>query len=98
MTQAQLLLAAGLFSIGLYGLLTRRTAIGALVSIEVMANAANINLIVFSRLQGGSVGQVTALFLLALTVAEVVVGVAIVLLLFRTHKDSRLELASEFKH
>lgn len=98
MTFAYLLLAAGLFSIGLYGLLTRRSAIGALVSIELMANAANLNLVALGGLQGGGFGQVFALFLLALTVAEVVIGIAIVMLLFRTHKDSQLELANDFKH
>ncbi|HEY6560452.1 MAG TPA: NADH-quinone oxidoreductase subunit NuoK [Polyangiaceae bacterium] len=93
-----LLLAAALFCVGLYGLLTRRSALGALISIELMANAANINLVACSRSQSGGFAQVFALFLLALTVAEVVIGIAIVLLLFRTHKDAELTLARDFKH
>jgi NADH-quinone oxidoreductase subunit K len=93
-----LLLSSALFCIGLFGLLTRRNPIAALLSIEIMANAANINLIAFSRYTPGGTGQVFALFLLALTVAEVVIGISIVLLLFRTHKGARLELASEFRN
>jgi len=78
-----LLLAALLFSIGVFGLLTRRNAIGILLSIELMANAVNINLVAFSRVHGGATGQVFALFAIALTVAEVAVGLALVILMAR---------------
>ena len=83
---AYLLLAAMLFSIGLYGVFTRKNALAILVSIELMANAVNINLVAFSRFTGELVGQGFALFSIALTVAEVVIGMAIVILLYRTHK------------
>jgi len=73
-----------MFSIGVYGLLTRRNAVGILLSVELMANAVNINLVAFSRQHGGPAGQVFALFAIALTVAEVAVGLALVILLSRT--------------
>jgi NADH-quinone oxidoreductase subunit K len=82
--QVCLLVAALLFSIGVFGLLTRRNAIGILLSVELMANAVNINLIAFSRQFGGATAQVFALFAIALTVAEVAVGLALVILLSRT--------------
>ena len=82
-----LLLAALLFSIGVFGLLTRRNAVGILLSVELMANAVNINLVAFSRVHGGATGQVFALFAIALTVAEVAIGLALVILLARTRKS-----------
>ncbi|MCC6215067.1 MAG: NADH-quinone oxidoreductase subunit NuoK [Polyangiaceae bacterium] len=92
-----LLLAAALFSLGVFGVVTRRNAIGVLASVELMANAVNLNLVAFSRHHAGPTGQVFALFSIALTVAEVVVGLALVLLLFRAKGDVRIELASELK-
>jgi NADH-quinone oxidoreductase subunit K len=94
---AYLVLSAGLFALGVYGLVTRRNAIGVLASIELMANAVNINLVAFSRFIGGHVGQVFALFAIAITVAEVVVGLALVIILYRAKGDVRLELMSELK-
>ncbi len=93
-----LILSASLFCIGLYGLLTHRNAIGLLLSLELMANATNINLIAFSRFRGDHIGQVFALFSIALTVAEVVVGLAIVILLHRAYRDVRVARASEFRN
>ena len=81
-----LLLAALLFAIGVFGLLTRRNAIGILLSVELMANAVNINLVAFSRLHGGPTGQVFALFAIALTVAEVAIGLALVILMSRLRR------------
>lgn len=92
-----LLLSAALFCLGLFGLLTRKGAIGVLIAIELMANAVNLNLIAFSRFRGDVTGQVFGLFSIALTVAEVAVGLAIVILLYRSRKDILLELASEMK-
>lgn len=94
---AYLLLAAGLFALGVFGLVTRRNAVGVLASIELMANAVNINLVAFGRFLGGSTGQVFATFSIALTVAEVVVGLALVILLYRSKGDVLLELASDLK-
>jgi len=94
--RAVLLVATALFSIGIYGLLTRRQAVALLLSIEVMANAANLVFVAFAR-YGGAPGHPLVLFALAITVAEVAVGLALVLLLYRRHGDTLLELASEAK-
>jgi NADH:ubiquinone oxidoreductase subunit K len=94
---AVLLVAAAMFCAGVYGLVTQRHAIGILVSIELMVNAANINLVAFGYLRGGTFGQAMALFVLALTVAEVVIGLAILLLMHRTKGDIQVDLASELK-
>ncbi len=82
-----LMLAALLFSVGLFGVLTRQNTIAILISIELMANAVNINLVAFSRFSQDLLGQGFALFSIALTVAEVVIGLAIVILIYRTHTD-----------
>lgn len=92
-----LLLATALFCVGVYGLLARRQMVAILLSVELMANAANIVFIAFGHFRGGLTGQVFTVFSLALTVAEVVVGLALVLLLYRRHGDTRVDLASEMK-
>lgn len=89
-----LLLAAAMFSIGVFGLLTRKNAIGVLLSVELMANAVNVNLVAFSRYLGDARGQVFALFAVALTVAEVVIGMALVLYLHRSRKTVELDQAN----
>lgn len=80
-----LALAAILFAIGVFGVLTRRNAIGILMSLELMFNAANINLVVFNKYIGPDnlIGQIFALFVVVIAAAEAVVGLAIVLLLYR---------------
>ena len=92
---AYLLLASAMFAIGVYGLMTRRHLIGVLLAVELMANAANLSFVAFGRFRGGPAGQTFALFGLALTVAEVAVGLALVLLLYRSHGDTKVDLASE---
>jgi len=92
-----LTVAAVLFALGVYGILSRRNAIGVLLAVELMANAVNINLVAFSRYAVGAMGQVFALFAIALTVTEVVVGLAIVVLLYRSRSDVLIELASDLK-
>lgn len=90
-------LATALFCVGVYGVLTRKQVIAILLSVELMANAANLLFIAFGRYRGGAQGQIFALFSLSLTVAEVAVGLALVILLYRAHGDTRVELASEMK-
>lgn len=92
-----LLLAAALFSLGLYGVASRPNAVGLLASVELMANAVNLNFVAFSRFLAHGTGQVFALFSTAITVAEVVVGLALVIVLFRARGDVQLDLASELK-
>ena len=83
-----LALAAILFAIGVFGVLTRRNAIGILMSLELMFNAANINLVTFNKFVGPDnlTGQIFALFVIVIAAAEAVVGLAIVLLLYRNWK------------
>jgi len=76
-----------LFSIGIAGLLIRRNILLVLLSIELMLNAANLNLIAASSLHGHVDGQITAFFVMVIAAAEVSIGLAITLLLFR-NKDS----------
>ena len=77
-----------LFAIGLYGILTRRNIIGILISIELILNAANINLIAFSKTTSLSpeTGQVFAIFVIAIAATAAAIGLAIVLALYRTKK------------
>jgi NADH-quinone oxidoreductase subunit K len=92
---AYLTLAALVFAIGLFGVLTRRNAIGILLGIELMLNAATINLVAFARFHGDLLGLVFALFTIAITVAEVAVGLAIVIVIFRVRRTveaDRLDL------
>ena len=83
---AYLILAALVFSIGLFGVLTRRNAIGILLGIELMLNAVNINLVTFARFRADLAGLVFTLFTIAITVAEVAVGLAIVIVIFRVRR------------
>jgi len=88
-----LLVAAGLFSIGLYGVLSRRNAIGILMGIELMLNAVNINLITFWRYVDAVriTGQVFAIFIFAVAAAEVAVGLALVIAIYRNRETVIVE-------
>jgi NADH-quinone oxidoreductase subunit K len=83
-----LVFGAFLFAAGIYGALTRRNIIGILLSIELILNAANINLVAFSRMTSlaPETGQIFAIFVISLAAAAAVVGLAIVLALFRVRK------------
>jgi NADH-quinone oxidoreductase subunit K len=90
-----LVLAALVFSIGLFGVLTRRNAVGILLGIELMLNAVNINLVAFGRFHGDLMGVIFTLFTISITVAEVAVGLAIVIAIFRVRRTveaDRLDL------
>lgn len=80
-----LLLGAGLFCVGVYGVLTRRNAVAILMAIELMLNAANINLIAFARFVDPErlLGHSFAVFVIAVAAAEAAVGLAIVLCIYR---------------
>jgi NADH-quinone oxidoreductase subunit K len=86
--QAYLTLAAVVFCLGLFGAVTRRNTIGILLGIELMLNAVNINFVAFSRFHGGDAGMIFTLFAICITVAEVALGLAIVILLFRTRRTA----------
>lgn len=91
--QHYLLLGAALFAIGLFGALTRRNSIGILMSIELMFNAANINLVAFNRFLHPEVlqGQAGALFVITVAAAEVTVGLALVLAIYRSFQTIYVE-------
>ena len=84
--QAYLLLTAALFSIGLFGVVTRRNTIGILLGIELMLNAVNINLVAFARFNASVAGMVFTVFTICITVAEVALGLALVILIFRVRR------------
>ena len=88
-----LVFAAFLFSAGVYGVLARRNAVLVLMSIELMLNAVNINLIAFNAFLQDKIlaGQVFALFVVAVAAAEVGIGLAIVLLIFRNRETVNID-------
>ena len=87
------LLATALFSLGLYGVLTRRNAVLILASVELMLAAVNVNLVVFDvYLQDAlHAGQIFSLFILAVAAAEVGVGIAIILLIYRNRQSADVD-------
>jgi NADH:ubiquinone oxidoreductase subunit K len=86
-----LLLSAFLFRTGVYGVLARRNGVLVLMSVELMLNAVNINLVAFSARLNDVAGQVFALFVIAIAAAEVGVGLAIVLLIYRNRVGVNLD-------
>jgi len=82
-----LLLSSVLFCIGVYGVLARRNGVLVLMSIELILNAVNINLVAMGAFTGNVAGEVFALFVIAIAAAEVGVGLAIVLLIYRNRKS-----------
>jgi NADH:ubiquinone oxidoreductase subunit K len=86
-----LLLGAALFAVGVYGVIARRNGVAVLMSIELILNAVNINLIAFSAMHGDLSGQVFALFVIAVAAAEVGVGLAIVLAIYRNRRSVDLD-------
>ena len=88
-----LLLGAALFSIGIYGVLSRRNAVLVLLSVELMLAAVNINMVAFDRVNQDLVagGQIFSLFIIAVAAAEVGIGLAIVLLIFRNRRSANVD-------
>lgn len=82
-----LIFAAVLFCIGVYGVLVRKNGVLILMSIELILNSVNINLVAFGAYNGDIAGQVFALFVIAVAAAEVGVGLAIVLLIYRNRRS-----------
>jgi NADH-quinone oxidoreductase subunit K len=80
---AYVFLSAALFMTGVVGVLIRRNFIIVLMSVEIMLNAANINLVAFSHYLNSMAGQVSALFIIAVAAAEAAVGLAIIIVIFR---------------
>jgi NAD(P)H-quinone oxidoreductase subunit 4L len=92
-----LILAAFLFCTGIYGVLARRNGVLVLMSVELMLNAVNINLVAFSAFTKNVSGQVFALFIITIAAAEVGVGLAIVLLIYRNLRSPDLDEVDQLK-
>jgi NADH:ubiquinone oxidoreductase subunit K len=80
-----------LIAIGIYGLVVKRNAIRMIFAIEIIANAANINLVAFSRSVNNAQGQLFALFSIAIAAAEVAVGLGIIIVAYRLYKEIDVE-------
>jgi NADH:ubiquinone oxidoreductase subunit K len=88
-----LILAAALFAMGVYGLLVRRNIVLILLSVELMLNAVNINLVAFESVLVSSeaIGQIFAIFVITIAAAEVGIGLAIVLMIFRNRRSANVD-------
>jgi NADH-quinone oxidoreductase subunit K len=91
-------LAAALFTIGAVGVLVRRNAIVLFMCVELMLNAGNLALVTFSRINGNLDGQVIAFFVMVVAAAEVVVGLAIIMSIFRTRRSASVDDANLLKY
>jgi NADH-quinone oxidoreductase subunit K len=91
-------LSAILFTIGGVGVLVRRNAIIIFMSIELMLNAANLAFVAFARMHGNLDGQVIAFFVMVVAAAEVVVGLAILMAIFRTRRSASVDEANLLKY
>ena len=95
-----ILLGAAMFSVGLYGVLTRRNAVLVLASVEIMLAAVNINLVAFDTYLADPefTGQIPALFVIALAAAEVGIGIAIILMIFRNRHSADVDELNLMKY
>jgi NADH-quinone oxidoreductase subunit K len=93
-----IVLSAVLFSIGAVGVLIRRNAIVLFMCIELMLNAANLALVTFARMNGTLDGQIMAFFSMVVAAAEVVVGLAIIMSIFRTRRSASVDDANLLKY
>jgi NADH-quinone oxidoreductase subunit K len=93
-----LYLSAILFTIGTVGVLTRRNAIVVFMCIELMLNAVNLTLVTFSRMNGSLDGQIIAFFVMVVAAAEVVVGLAIIMSIFRARRSASVDDANLLKY
>ena len=92
-----LILSAFLFCVGVYGVLARRNGVLVLMSVELMLNAVNINLVAFSAFKHDVGGLIFALFVITIAAAEVGVGLAIVLLIYRNLRSPDLDQVDQLK-
>ncbi|TRW43901.1 NADH-quinone oxidoreductase subunit NuoK [Georgenia yuyongxinii] len=93
-----LVLAAILFAVGATAVLVRRNAIIALLGVEIMLNSSNLVLVTFARLHGDLTGQVIAFFVMVVAAAEVVVGLAIIVSIFRTRRSASVDDVNLLKY
>lgn len=97
--QSYLFISAGLFSIGVFGLLFRRNLVAMLISLELILNSASINFLAFNKfcLTNKALGQVFVVFIIALAAAEVCIGLSLILLLYRRRDSINIEEAKDLK-
>ena len=93
-----LYLAALLFTVGATGVLIRRNAIVVFMCVELMLNAVNLSLVTFSRINGTLDGQIIAFFVMTVAAAEVVVGLAIIMSIFRTRRSASVDDVNLLKY
>ena len=96
--QYYLYLSAVLFTIGATGVLIRRNAIVVFMCVELMLNAVNLTLVTFARINGSLDGQIIAFFVMVVAAAEVVVGLAIIMSIFRTRRTASIDDANLLKY
>ena len=90
-------LAAILFTIGAVGVMTRRNALVAFMSVELMLNAANLVMVAFSLARGNLDGQIATFFVMVVAAAEVVVGLSIIITIYRTRRSTSVDAANLLK-
>jgi NADH-quinone oxidoreductase subunit K len=96
--ESYVILAAVLFTIGTVGVLVRRNAIVVFMSIELMLNAAHLAFVAFARMQGNLEGQVIAFFVMVVAAAEVVVGLAIIVAIYRSRRSASIDEPNLLKY
>ena len=97
-TEPYIVLAAILFSIGALGVLVRRNAIVVFMCVELMLNATNLAFVTFARQHGNLDGQIAAFFVMVVAAAEVVIGLAIIMTIFRTRRSASVDDANLLKN
>ncbi|MCE1173500.1 MAG: NADH-quinone oxidoreductase subunit NuoK [Propionibacteriales bacterium] len=90
-------LATILFALGTVGVMVRRNALVAFMSVELMLNAANLAMVAFSQARGGLDGQVATFFVMVVAAAEVVIGLSIIIVIYRTRRSTSMDAASLLK-
>jgi NADH-quinone oxidoreductase subunit K len=95
---AYLVLSAVLFTIGAFGVLVRRNAIVVFMCVELMLNASNLAFVTFARVHGNLEGQAVAFFVMVVAAAEVVVGLAVILTIFRTRRSASVDEPNLLKY
>ncbi|HVT20397.1 MAG TPA: NADH-quinone oxidoreductase subunit NuoK [Mycobacteriales bacterium] len=93
-----LYLSAMLFTVGAVGVLIRRNAIVVFMCVELMLNAVNLSLVTFARMNGSLDGQIIAFFVMVVAAAEVVVGLAIIMSIFRSRRSASVDDANLLKY
>ncbi len=96
-TENLLILASIIFTIGAVGVMVRRNALVVFMSVEMMLNAANLVMVAFALAWGGLQGQVASFFVMVVAAAEVVIGLSIIVVIFRTRRSTSVDAASLLK-